>query len=93
MEKQDEDPSSLEDKKELDEESKDQVDDPKECPPASSEKPDSEESPKIITREDKKKMSGAKKRGFYKRCLKRSSATDDIDSLTVVKQETKSTDD
>ncbi len=43
----------------------------------------------IITREDKKKKaSNARKRGFYKKCLKRSSATDDIDSLTMPKEGT-----
>ena len=41
------------------------------------------DQPEIITREDRKKNkpNAAKKRGFYKKCLKRSSATDDIDSI------------
>ena len=44
--------------------------------------------PLIITREDKKRTapSAAKKRGFYKKSLKRSSATDDIDSITKSKE-------
>ena len=44
------------------------------------------EDAKIVTREDKKKRSAASKRGFYKKVLKRSSATDDIDSITTSKE-------
>ena len=53
----------------------------------SKDKWDIEDKP-IITREDKKKNkpSAAKKRGFYKKCLKRSSATDDIDSIGISKE-------
>lgn len=42
------------------------------------------DEPKIITREEKSKSkaSAASKRGFYKKTLKRSSATDDIDSIS-----------
>jgi hypothetical protein len=44
--------------------------------------------PLIITREDKKRTapSAANKRGFYKKALKRSSATDDIDSISKSKE-------
>ena len=43
----------------------------------------------IVTREDKKKAkpSAAKKRGMYKKALKRSSATDDIDMISKDKDE------
>ena len=53
----------------------------------SKDKWEAEDKP-IITREDKKKNkpSAAKKRGFYKKCLKRSSATDDIDSIAPLKE-------
>ena len=46
------------------------------------------EDPIIITREEKAKdkPSAASKRGFYKKALKRSSATDDIDSIANSKE-------
>ena len=45
--------------------------------------------PAIVTREDKKKgkPSASKKRGMYKKALKRSSATEDIDLVSKSKDE------